>query len=124
MTNNTIPKADGASDIVDSNITDNGTTPEYSGNPIVLSVVAPSTIIHKSATGAYTLFGIDANGYPYMQSALAGWKIGFTSSGVVEITGPAVFAGGTVTMSGLPTANPHVVNELWSNAGVVTVSAG
>jgi hypothetical protein len=26
--------------------------------------------------------------------------------------------------SALPTANPHVVGEVWSNAGVLTVSAG
>jgi len=31
---------------------------------------------------------------------------------------------GTVTASGLPTADPAVAGELWSNAGVVTVSAG
>jgi hypothetical protein len=26
--------------------------------------------------------------------------------------------------SALPTANPHVVGEVWSNAGILTVSAG
>jgi len=29
-----------------------------------------------------------------------------------------------VTVSALPTADPHVANRLWSNSGVVTVSAG
>ena len=33
-------------------------------------------------------------------------------------------ASGVVIFSGLPTADPHVVGQLWSNAGVLTVSAG
>ena len=33
-------------------------------------------------------------------------------------------ASGTVIFSGLPTADPHVVGQLWSNSGVLTVSAG
>jgi hypothetical protein len=31
---------------------------------------------------------------------------------------------GTVILSGLPTTNPAVAGALWSNSGVVTVSAG
>jgi hypothetical protein len=30
----------------------------------------------------------------------------------------------TVTMSGLPTSDPHVAGRVWSNGGVLTVSAG
>jgi hypothetical protein len=33
-------------------------------------------------------------------------------------------ASGTVILSGLPTADPLVAGQLWSNAGVLTVSAG
>jgi len=29
-----------------------------------------------------------------------------------------------VYLRNLPTADPHVVNQLWSNSGVVTISAG
>lgn len=32
--------------------------------------------------------------------------------------------GGTIVLSNLPTLDPHVVNQLWNNAGVLTVSAG
>jgi hypothetical protein len=32
--------------------------------------------------------------------------------------GPAVF------MVGLPTADPHVVGQVWNNAGIMTISAG
>ena len=35
-----------------------------------------------------------------------------------------VLMSGTVKMTGLPTADPHIVGELWANAGIVTVSAG
>jgi len=35
-----------------------------------------------------------------------------------------VNAAGKLIVAGLPTADPHVVGQLWSNAGVVTVSAG
>lgn len=59
-------------------------------------------------------------------------------AGEVEFTDPATQplpqAGGTVTgattfsgtlkATALPVADPHVVGELWANAGVVTVSAG
>ncbi|MCA6098859.1 hypothetical protein [Bradyrhizobium australafricanum] len=34
-----------------------------------------------------------------------------------------VESGGKVVVT-LPTADPHVVGQLWANAGVVTVSAG
>jgi len=32
--------------------------------------------------------------------------------------------GGVVILSGLPTANPNVAGQIWSNSGVLTVSAG
>ena len=38
---------------------------------------------------------------------------------MVTPTLPAV-----VNAAALPTANPHVVGQIWSNAGVLTVSAG
>lgn len=38
--------------------------------------------------------------------------------------GANIETAGTVIFSGLPTADPHVVGQLWSNSGVLTVSAG
>lgn len=32
--------------------------------------------------------------------------------------------GSVIILSGLPTANPAVAGQLWSNSGVLTVSAG
>lgn len=34
------------------------------------------------------------------------------------------FSNASVSMTALPTADPHVVGRLWANSGVVTVSAG
>ena len=42
-----------------------------------------------------------------------------TATSITDLT-----ASGTVIFSGLPTADPHVVGQLWSNSGVLTVSAG
>ena len=33
-------------------------------------------------------------------------------------------SGGVVILSNLPTANPNVAGQIWSNSGVLTVSAG
>lgn len=45
----------------------------------------------------------------------------FTTFGTVIPSGATLPA---VTNSALPAADPHVVGRLWSNSGVVTVSAG
>jgi len=53
---------------------------------------------------------------------------GFVGNVTGGVTGPVaattLSASGAVILSGLPTADPHVVGELWNNAGVLTVSAG
>ncbi len=41
-----------------------------------------------------------------------------------NVTATTVTASGTVTFSGLPTEDPHVAGQLWSDSGVLTVSAG
>jgi len=40
------------------------------------------------------------------------------------VTATALTASGTVILSGLPTSDPSVAGQLWSNSGVLTVSAG
>ena len=39
-------------------------------------------------------------------------------------TGVALFSNASVSMTKLPTSDPHVVGQLWANTKVVTVSAG
>lgn len=43
------------------------------------------------------------------------------AAGNITVT---VGSGKKLTFVGLPTADPHVVGQAWSNAGVVTISAG
>lgn len=40
------------------------------------------------------------------------------------LTAANLTSGGTVIFSGLPTSDPGVLGQLWSNSGVLTVSAG
>lgn len=49
------------------------------------------------------------------------------TTGAVTVTatyGTNLATAGTVIFSGLPTSDPAVAGQLWSNAGVLTVSAG
>lgn len=46
---------------------------------------------------------------------------GVLTLGLATIT---INASGRAIVAGLPTADPHVAGELWSNSGVLTISAG
>ena len=45
-------------------------------------------------------------------------------SGTVEVSGATTLSNASIIMSNLPTSDPTVAGQLWSNAGVLTVSAG
>jgi len=53
---------------------------------------------------------------------------GFTGDVTGDVTGAVtattITASGAIIFSGLPTADPEVAGQLWSNAGVLNVSAG
>lgn len=63
---------------------------------------------------------IDTLNYRQVGGAL--WHIG----GTLELGDAIVItvAGGVPIITGVPTADPHVVGALWNNAGVLTISAG
>lgn len=42
----------------------------------------------------------------------------------VVINGTVTLSNGVIKMTNLPTSNPNVAGQLWSNLGVVTISAG
>lgn len=44
------------------------------------------------------------------------------TTGAITVT--ATINGGTIILPNLPTSDPLVAGQLWSNAGVLTVSAG
>ena len=55
--------------------------------------------------------------------------IGATTAAAATVTdltttGTVTIDGATVIISDLPTADPTVAGQLWSNSGVLTVSAG
>jgi len=47
-----------------------------------------------------------------------------TTSGDVTVGNDLTVTGDVVSMANLPVADPEVAGQLWSNSGVVTVSAG
>ena len=53
---------------------------------------------------------------------------GFTGDVTGDVTGAVtattITASGAIIFSGLPTSDPSVAGQLWSNSGVLTVSAG
>ena len=46
------------------------------------------------------------------------------ATSVTSVATGTLTATGAVILSGLPTADPLVAGQLWSNSGVLTVSAG
>lgn len=46
------------------------------------------------------------------------------STGTLTATGAVVLSNASVKMTALPTADPHVVGQIWSSTGTLTVSAG
>jgi hypothetical protein len=80
----------------------------------------------------------DATGWPTSSSGLSAGAV-WNNTGVVNVvsgsspdpTAPAVIygvitAGQLLSLGGenLPTSDPHVLNQIWNNAGVANVSAG
>ncbi len=49
---------------------------------------------------------------------------GFIGTVTGSVTATTLSASGVVILSGLPTADPAVAGQLWSDSGVLTVSAG
>lgn len=47
-----------------------------------------------------------------------------TLSGATTISGATTLSNASIIMSALPTSDPSVAGQLWSNSGVLTVSAG
>lgn len=51
-------------------------------------------------------------------------KVAVNTTDTQTISGAKTFSNAVTKMTALPTADPHVVGQLWANSGVVTVSAG
>ena len=57
---------------------------------------------------------------------VGGDKLTVVPGGSINFNGVtfSVNTAGKLVLSGLPTADPHVAGQLWTNSGVLTVSAG
>ncbi len=49
---------------------------------------------------------------------------GAVSATTLDATGAVTLDGTSIIITGLPTADPEVVGQLWNDGGVLTVSAG
>jgi hypothetical protein len=81
-----------------------------------------------SSTGGYQ-FAVRSSGFYGASSQQFGFTDGTSYSGTADTILSRAAAGviacnGTLQMTSIPTADPHVAGRLWSNSGVVTVSAG
>ena len=59
-------------------------------------------------------------------TAVAGNIVKFVANQQIADSGVSVASPSyrTLTLTNLPTADPHVAGQVWSNGGVLTVSAG
>lgn len=82
-------------------------------------------VIHIDTPG---LFAIGVTGGLQVTGNLAATGAaaitGAVTAGTLSVTGNVTLSGGTVFMDNLPTADPEEAGQLWSNSGVLTVSAG
>jgi hypothetical protein len=112
----------------------NGLTVDNSGN--VTLALANSQIktnigymTFGSGAGGNYQFCVRSGGFFGTSSQQLGFTDGTSYSGTTDTTLSRAAAGviacnGTLQMASIPTADPHVAGRLWSNSGVVTVSAG
>lgn len=83
--------------------------------------------LQTSFEGGAVFLG-SAAGINLQEGSSSGISLSSTDSGniVLSTDTGSIFLdiGDNLVASGIPTADPHVVDALWSNAGIVTVSAG
>ena len=51
-------------------------------------------------------------------------KLNIPSGGLLGLAPITITAGTNLVITGIPTSNPGVAGALWSNSGVLTISAG
>jgi hypothetical protein len=91
-------------------------------NAVALSPASHNVVLSPTGTGVVTI-------NPATLGSMDKVTIGGTTPAAATVTaltatGAAVLSNASVKMTALPTADPHVVGQLWADTGVVTVSAG
>lgn len=95
------------------------------------AVITGSTINSSTlgATTASTVHATTLNNTTAAGSAINAASLGATTPGTAAVTaltasGVASFTNASVSMSALPTSDPHVSGRLFTTAGAIQVSAG
>lgn len=71
--------------------------------------------------GVVAFYNMQQQGEAVAGNLLVSNGDGFAQDAGISSTAPSFQ---TLTLTGLPTADPHVVGALWNNAGVINISAG
>lgn len=66
----------------------------------------------------------DSSGQPTVSKTLVAGGTTVSAPLVPVVTAASLITALENLFAGIPTSNPHVVGQLWSNSGVVTISAG
>jgi hypothetical protein len=98
-----------------------GNAQTYAIRAPIIDATAPNALppAAQRANGTMTF---DSTGQPTVSAATAGATI--SSPMVPVVTAASLTTALKNLFAGIPTADPHVVGELWSNSGIVTISAG
>jgi hypothetical protein len=85
----------------------------YDAQPWAGSGFTPQALIQAVATEDHSATALGT-----------GWNVWATLNGSTASQQVAHIGADKVTLPGLPTADPHVADQLWNNGGVLTISAG
>lgn len=94
---------------------------------VITNSTIDSSVIGGATPGAGHFSTLSASGAVALATTLgvtgASTLHGVTAT-TLTATGATVLSNASVSMTALPTADPHVVGVLWANSHVLTVSAG
>lgn len=91
-------------------------------NTVTLSPASHNVVLSPTGTGVVTIA-------PATLGTLDKVTIGGVTPAAATVTalvtsGAVVHSNAALTLSAIPTADPHVVGRVWANSGVLTISAG
>ena len=89
---------------------------------VTLSPASANIVLSPTGTGVVTL-------NPATAGTMDNVALGVTTplavhATTLSATGAVSLTNASVSMTAIPTADPHVIGRVWANAGVLTISAG
>lgn len=133
----------GANDFDDATITNStvnssvigGTTPAAGHfttldvtDAVALSPASHNVVLSPTGTGVVTIAPATAGSMDRVNVGATTRGTGaFTTlaaNGAVTLTSTVSMSNASLTLSAIPTADPHVAGRVWANVGILTISAG